>query len=284
METVAVFGVGLIGGSFALALRHAGFQGRILGVSSPATIERALALRVIDAGLDEESAAREADLLYLAQPIHEIISCIGRLDNWVKPSALVTDSGSTKTTITFCASQFLHRCQFLGGHPLAGKETTGVSSAEPQLFLARKYVVTPRNPQELSTAAATNFLSWLDKIGALRVVMDAAEHDRAVAHTSHLPQLAATALGVALKESDANLDIFGPGLLDMTRLAMSPFSVWSDILETNSREIQLALLSYIGVLQRFTDVLASTQMQAEFEKASALALQLRGAKAFLGGK
>jgi len=284
METVAIFGVGLIGGSFALALRHAGFKGAILGVSSPATLERAIALRVIDAGADEETAARQADLLYLSQPIHEILNCLTRLDPWVKPDALVTDAGSTKTSVTQQACAYLHRCQFLGGHPLAGKETTGVSSAEPQLFTGRKYVVTPLSAADLTTAAATNFLSWLHRIGAVRVILTPAEHDRTVAHTSHLPQLAASALALALRSSEANLDVFGPGLLDMTRLAMSPFSVWNDILETNSHEIQQALLSYIAVLQRFTEIAGTPEMQSQFEQGADLARQLRGSQTFRGAK
>ncbi len=282
METVAVFGVGLIGGSFALALRQAGFKGAILGVSSPRSIEQALALRVIDAGVDEETAARQADLIYLAQPIHEIIHSIARLDPLVKPDALVTDAGSTKTAVTQQASRYLHRCQFLGGHPLTGKETAGVSSAEPQLFLGHKYVVTPLHPEQLAVTQVRNFLMWLDKIGAVRVVLDPAEHDRTVAHTSHLPQLAATALALALKNSGANLDVFGPGVLDMTRLAMSPFSIWKDILETNSREIRSALSIYIAALQHLTDAVGSEDMRDQFEQAADLARQLRGSKMFRG--
>lgn len=284
METVAVFGVGLIGGSFALALRQAGFKGTILGVSSPPTIERALALRVIDLGANEETAAREADLLYLAQPIHEILNCLSHLDPWVKAGTLVTDAGSTKTAVTQQAARYLHRCQFLGGHPLAGKEITGVSSAEPGLFLGRKYVVTPLQPERLATPAADNFMTWLRKIGAIPVVLDPGEHDRTVAHTSHVPQLAATALALSLKDSGVDLDVFGPGLLDMTRLAMSPFSVWKDILDTNSTEIKHAMLSYISVLQHVTELLGSEDTRGQFEQGADLARLLRGSKPFLGNK
>src|SRR5271163_556684 len=99
METVAIFGVGLIGGSFALALRKAGFRGRIIGVSSDDTIRAALALQVIDEALPPQQAAEQADLLYLAQPIHRIIASLAELDAWVKPEALITDAGSTKQAI-----------------------------------------------------------------------------------------------------------------------------------------------------------------------------------------
>src|SRR5579862_6730759 len=99
MQTVAIFGVGLIGGSFALALREAGFSGRIIGVSSPETIRKAVELGVIDAGLSAEQAAGSADLIYLAQPILRIVEILPQLDPWVRPDALVTDAGSTKSTI-----------------------------------------------------------------------------------------------------------------------------------------------------------------------------------------
>src|SRR5579864_888608 len=99
MKTVAIFGVGLIGGSFALALRKAGFSGRILGVSSSETIRRALELGVIDEGLPAQQAAQAANLIYLAQPILRIVEILPELDAWVRADALVTDAGSTKSTI-----------------------------------------------------------------------------------------------------------------------------------------------------------------------------------------
>src|SRR5450432_206945 len=110
MNTVAIFGVGLIGGSFALALRKAGFSGRIIGVSSPQTIRRALELGVIDEGAPAQDAAQAADLIYLAQPILGIIEILAELDPWVHPDALVTDAGSTKSTIVDRAGA-ISRCQ-----------------------------------------------------------------------------------------------------------------------------------------------------------------------------
>src|SRR5579872_2524255 len=119
MKTVAVFGVGLIGGSFALAIRKAGFTGRIIGVSSPDTIRAALVAGVIDEALPAEEAAGLADLLYLAQPIHKIIDSLEELGRWAKPGALITDAGSTKQAIVDRAAQVISRVQFLGGHPMA---------------------------------------------------------------------------------------------------------------------------------------------------------------------
>ena len=143
MRTIAIFGVGLIGGSFALALRKAGFTGRILGVSSPDTIRRALELNVIDAGVPAEEGARAADLIYLSQPILRIIESLPELSQWVQPGSLVTDAGSTKSMIVEQAAALFAPGQFLGGHPMAGRERRGVDAAEADLFRGRPYVLTP---------------------------------------------------------------------------------------------------------------------------------------------
>ncbi len=202
METVAIFGVGLIGGSFALALRKAGFTGRIIGVnpgvSSDDTIRAAIALNVIEEALPAEEAAARADLLYLAQPIHTIINSLSGLNSWVKPDALITDAGSTKQAIVDRASQVISRAQFLGGHPMAGRERRGVEAAEADLFQGRPYVLTPRSPSELESPTAREFLGWIPRIGSFPVILKPDEHDRIVAFTSHLPQLASTALAATL--------------------------------------------------------------------------------------
>ncbi len=163
MKTVAIFGVGLIGGSFALALRKAGFSGRILGVSSPATLQRALDLRVIDEGAPAREAAQAADLIYLSQPILRILEILPDLNDWVQPQALVTDAGSTKSTIVARATSAISRCQFLGGHPMAGREQRGVEAAEARLFEGRPYVLTPRSQAELETTHARELLDMQDR-------------------------------------------------------------------------------------------------------------------------
>jgi prephenate dehydrogenase len=275
METVAIFGVGLIGGSFALALRKAGFTGRVVGVSSPATIERAIELGVIDLGSTAEEAAADADLIYLAEPIHRILERLPDLNGQVKPEALITDVGSTKSTIVEAASRVVGRCQFLGGHPLAGKERRGVEAADADLFAGRKYVLTPRSSADTSTPAAVRFLEWIVRIGATPVIADPDEHDRAVAYTSHLPQLASTALASMLRERDRALEISGPALLDMTRLALSPFETWHDIFATNKPAIQQALSNYIRTLQAFSVMLDSQRMREQFDRAAAAAQRLR---------
>ncbi|HSV13378.1 MAG TPA: prephenate dehydrogenase/arogenate dehydrogenase family protein, partial [Tepidisphaeraceae bacterium] len=140
MNTVAIAGVGLIGGSFALALRKAGFQGTIIGVSSPATVQKALSLGVIDEAMPLAEAVSAADLVYLAQPISQILETLDVLDT----DALVTDAGSTKAVICDRARRLK---RFVGGHPMAGKESRGVEHADADLFRGRPYVLTMHEPQ-----------------------------------------------------------------------------------------------------------------------------------------
>jgi prephenate dehydrogenase len=276
METVAIFGVGLIGGSFALALRKAGFTGRIIGVSSDETIRTALALKVIDEAMSASQAAAQADLLYLAQPIHRIIDSLAELDPLVKPEALITDAGSTKQAIVNRASQAITRGQFLGGHPMAGRERRGVEGAEADLFQARPYVLTPQAAAELGRPAVRDFLAWIPRIGSFPVIMNPEEHDRTVAFTSHLPQLASTALAALLEDRpEPQSGVYGPALVDSTRLALSSFDIWGDILDTNRHHIAMALERYIAKLEEFRGALGRNAMQRQFDQASRLAARVR---------
>lgn len=278
MQTVVIAGVGLIGGSFALALRQGGFEGRILGVSSPQTIREALRLGVIDEGLPLEQAVPQADLVYLAQPIGRILDTLHHLDPLVKPEALVTDAGSTKGQIVATAHRHLRRCAFLGGHPMAGKESRGVAAADAALFRDRTYVLTPAAQQDLESAQAREFWQWIERIGARPVVIGPDEHDRVVSLTSHLPQLASTALAAVVAdgiEFDEQLAISGPGLIDSTRLALSAFELWRDILATNADAIEQALGAYIARLEHLRENLRSRQLQEEFTAAATLAQRLR---------
>ena len=278
MKTVVIVGVGLIGGSFALALRKAGFRGRIIGVSSPKTVEAARKRGVIDEAGSLESAVPWADLVYLSQPISGILTTIEDLDPLLQEGALVTDAGSTKTEIVGRASRHIRRGQFLGGHPMAGKEKRGVEEAEPELFAGRTYVLTPEGPAGMETPEAQQFVEWIRRIGGVPVVLDAAEHDRIVSFTSHLPQLASTALAATVArrvDLAKNGRIAGPGLEDTTRLAMSSFDIWQDILATNADHVESALDAYISELRDLRAKITDARMRSEFELASDFARRLR---------
>lgn len=273
-QTVAIVGTGLIGASFGLALRKAGFDGEIVGVSSQRALADAVAAGAIDRGAPLAEAVGQADLIFLSQTIGRILDTIHHLDPLVRPGALVTDAGSTKCDIVDLARQSIHNCQFLGGHPMAGKETRGAASADAELFRNRTWVLTPDEPGELETPAAQEFHAWLKQMGARIVVLDCDEHDRVVSFTSHLPQLASTALAAVVDEA-GRLEVSGPGLFDMTRLAGSAYELWRDILATNHEHIDRALAVYIQKLEHMRENLRTRQLQEEFQRGAGLANRLR---------
>ena len=157
MNTVAIVGTGLIGASFGLALRQAGFSGAILGVSSERAVADAVAAGGIDRGLPLADAIPQADLVFLSQAIGQIIETIRLLDPLIRAGALITDAGSTKAEIVDAARRNISRAQFLGGHPMAGKEQRGAMAADAALFHNRTWVLTPDAPGELDTPAAADF-------------------------------------------------------------------------------------------------------------------------------
>jgi prephenate dehydrogenase len=278
MQHVVIVGTGLIGSSFGLALRQAGFTGTITGVSSAPAIAEALAAGAIDRGAPLAAAVPEADLVFLSQTIGRILDTIRHLDPLLEPGTLVTDAGSTKCEIVDLARQTLTRAQFLGGHPMAGKETRGASAADPDLFRGRTWILTPDEDAELRTSVALEFRMWLDRIGARVLTLDADEHDRVVSLTSHLAQLASTALAATVSDelgAPPRLRAAGPGLEDMTRLARGSYEIWRDILATNTEHIERALSLYIQKLEHMRENLRTRQLQEEFERGAALAERLR---------
>jgi prephenate dehydrogenase len=264
--SVAIVGVGLIGGSFALALRASGFAGKIIGVSSPEAVRVALDRGVIDEALPLAEAAGAADLIYLARPIEGILSVLDELDAYVRPGTLVTDAGSTKGAICKRAAQKIQRGRFVGGHPMAGKEARGAGEAEASLFRGRPYILT--SPcQELEQLVAA--------FGARLVIMPAEQHDALVALTSHVPQLISTALAASIGTEPEAARVAGPAAMDLTRLALSPYDIWRDIFATNAENIDAALGVFIGMLEGLRNGLRGPQIQAAFEGAAKAARELR---------
>jgi prephenate dehydrogenase len=268
MQVVAIAGTGLIGGSFGLALRAAGFQGEILGISSPSSIEKAIHHGAIDRGATLAEAAGRADLLYLAQPVGRILAVIRELPRILGERALVTDVGSTKQIIVDAARKYLPPGSFIGGHPMAGKESRGVDNAGKDLFRGRTYVLTPLRPEDIEDARVQDLLEWIRRIGAREVIMGSEEHDYRVAYGSHLPQLASTALAATLSQTET---LTGPGARSTTRLALSAFDIWRDILATNAEPITEALTAYIQELEHIRENLRTRAIEEEFERGAAFA-------------
>ena len=281
MDHIVIVGTGLIGASFGLALRKAGYKGTITGVSSARAIADAMAVGAIDGGASLEEAVPEAHLVFLSQTIGRIMDTIRHLDPLLQPGTLVTDAGSTKCEIVDLARQCITRVQFLGGHPMAGKETRGAAAADGELFRNRTWILTPDDKEELRTSCALEFRIWLNKIGARVLTLDADEHDRVVSLTSHLAQLASTALAATVADKlggPPRLEAAGPGLEDMTRLALGSYEIWRDILATNSDHIDRALGVYIQELEHMRENLRTRQLQQEFERGREFAARIRAPK------
>jgi len=275
METVAIVGVGLIGASFGLGLRRSGFRGEIIGVSSGKAIAAGLARGAISSSATLPEAVECADLIYLAQPVDRIMETIPKLTGCLRAEALVTDAGSTKEQIVACALANLPAGSFLGGHPIAGKEQRGAEAADGELFCKRPYILTPHPGSE--SAVSQTFRLTLRSLGAVVLEMSPQEHDSTVALTSHLPQLISTALAATLYR-DGNprvTEVFGPGLLDMTRLALSSPELWESILATNKTAVREAVEAFLKVLTELKATIGERELAHTFEHSAEFAKALR---------
>jgi prephenate dehydrogenase len=277
---ISVLGTGLIGGSFALALRKHVPEIRVIGWDRPEVLRQAAALGVILEQADDLPAAvRGADLVYLALPIGVTLDLLPAVARLVEPQALVTDACSTKTVLCrAAATHFTSTARFLGGHPMAGREGSGIANADPGVFRGARYALIG-SEDDLDPRAA-ELATLLRRIGAVPVWLDAASHDRAVAYVSHLPQLLAVALGALLQQSanqgDSLLALAGPGLRDALRLAGSPYPLWRDICLTNREQIVSALESIIHQLDHLRTHLQDRALEDDFLSANELYKKLRG--------
>lgn len=281
---VSIIGLGLMGGSWGLALKKRGFKGCRVGCDRQDIVNWALALGAVDAGEhDLTRAVEDADLVILATPVGAILDLLPKLKEAVSPNALVTDVGSTKRVICQKAREaFDDQPLFLGGHPLAGKEKSGLENADAMLFENARYVLAPLTPDHLSDERVKAFSRLLEAVGARPFVSDAASHDRAVAYLSHLPQLVSSGLASLVSEQSAEdflpLELAASGFRDMTRLADSPYGLWRDICLTNIENIQTALEALIEKLEAMKLHLSDRELEREFKEARKLRERLRELK------
>ncbi len=288
-ETVAIIGVGLIGGSMGLALKRKGFGGKLVGVDEPHVLERALNRGAIDAGFDNDrllEAVAQADLVLLAMPIKGIIEMLQKIGPYIKRGALITDVGSTKRQIVETANIHLPSgTDFIGGHPMAGSEFRGVQAADPFLFENTIYVLTPHRPVDTEKRRA--FGELLELIGAKVLLLQPRLHDEIAAAVSHLPQMVAVAMMnmVASKQSESPhfLKMAAGGFRDITRTSSSPFGIWEDIAATNSDMIVQAIDEFITELESIKRIIDhSNRLDDYFHEAAKNRLSIpKDTKGFL---
>lgn len=248
-ERLAVIGVGLIGGSFALATRTRGLVARVVGCArSEGTRTAALECGVADEVTDDPAfAVTDADLVYIAAPVGAMGPIMEAIAPALTPGVLVTDAGSTKERVAELACiHLVDRCVFIPGHPMAGSEQAGPRAARADLFDGKPYILTPLPSTPVEELQRLRNL--LRSIGAHVVLAEASQHDRLVAATSHLPHLVAAALSGALSDLAARTgDIHpftGSGVRDATRIAKGPPEVWRDILLDNRENVKAALRAF----------------------------------------
>lgn len=252
MRRVAIVGYGLIGGSIGLALRDR---------------RPDLTVVAIDAS-DPLAAAAGADLIVLSAPISQNLRILKELPAHVPGEALVTDTGSTKAVTVAAAETLPARLRFVGGHPIAGGATAGLGAASKELFHGARWILTPT--PRTHTDDITRLREFIETLGATVHLMDAASHDRLLAYTSHLPQLAVSALlhVVGQAVGQTGLEFAGAGLRDSTRLASSPAPLWADVIRSNRDNAERALDALIAALQDLRDRGDDTALERIFSDAA----------------
>jgi len=284
INRVTILGTGLIGGSFALALRKYTTDLHITGWDRPEVIQEAQSLNAIDSAssADLAPALANADLIYIALPIGATLDLLPEIISNAPANALITDACSTKLRISESAAELLPEDStklFLGGHPMAGKEHSGIAHADPDLFHNSTYALVATSSSDQADPRVTAFTKILEKVGARPLWLGAQQHDYAVGLASHLPQLAAVALASFLydhlDENGLPITLAGPGLRDSLRLAGSPYSTWRDIVLTNKQVLSAALDLFARRLDDLRERLASRDLEADFDAANELYKLLR---------
>ena len=241
-QQLGLIGCGLMGGSFALAMKQAGLVGRVVGYSkSPSTTERARQMGVIDQTAESALlAVAGSDIVLMAVPVAATDATFKAIRHLVKPEVLIMDVGSTKRDVVDAARRTLRERigSFVPAHPIAGKELAGVEHADAQLYRDRQVILTPiaQTQPELVVQAERLWAA----LGCQVRIMSAEDHDAAFAAVSHLPHLLAFAYMAGVmqqKDSEAFLQLAGPGFRDFTRIAASDPAIWRDILIANREEV-----------------------------------------------
>lgn len=276
MKKIVIFGVGLIGGSVALALKKAGSTAQIIGVGrSSQSLQAALDLGVIDAATSDVAAAvTDADIILIAAPVAQTSSILNAIKPHLAAATVITDAGSTKSDVLQCAQEILGKqfSQFVGGHPIAGAEKSGVSAAMADLYINKNVVLTPT--PETDPQATQRVKALWQQCGANVSEMTAASHDGIFAAVSHLPHLLAFALvdDIASRPNAAQLFSFAAsGFRDFTRIAGSHPEMWRDISLANKTALLNELDAYQAELARLQDLLEREDgngLQTLFERAS----------------
>jgi prephenate dehydrogenase len=278
---VAIVGAGLIGASFGAAVQKARPHVTIVAYDKPEVLRKVrLSGYGWDASVDLGAAVSEADLVYVALPVGAAIEALPEIAAKCNARALVTDAGSTKVRICKAAQKAFGGARFLGGHPVAGREVSGVEHASVGLFRGKRYVLTDDGGTGSGNdARVPAFVELVREVGAEPVWCDAETHDWAMAVVSQMPQLVAVAMArVVADETDETglpVSLAGSGLRDLLRTAGSPYEIWRDICVTNTENISRSLDRVAQAIDFLRTHLASRELENEFRGANELHTALR---------
>ncbi len=255
-RTICIVGIGLMGASFALALKARGYNGRITGVSrSTATRDKALQRSVVDfATTDLAEGVRDADVIVLCTPVRLLVEQIAAVGALCRPGAIITDMGSTKSNVIAAMNALPAHVRAIGSHPMCGKETAGIDVAEPGLYENAPWILTRSARTDDEAFAVIQALAVL--VGARPREIDVTQHDALLAHASHLPWAVSTAMVYTTDhfavDHPAVWQVTAGGYRDTSRVAASDVTMWTDIALTN----QSAILAAIRDFQFSLDQLA----------------------------
>ena len=265
-QRICIIGTGLIGCSFALALKQAGFNGHITGSArKQATLDEALALGMIDSGFtDAAKAVKNADLVMLTVPMLAVDAVLQQIAPMLASHTVITDGGSVKGSFVDSVRKYLpNLANVVPGHPIAGRERSGAAAAKADLFQQKRVLLTPLHE---STDAAVELVSGLWKMtGAHVETLEVQTHDRVLAATSHLPHVLAFGLVDMLATQQEHEEIFryaAGGFGDFTRIASGDSIMWRDICLTNGVEVSSALANLLTNLERLKHYIDSADGEA----------------------
>jgi prephenate dehydrogenase len=270
---VAIIGTGLMGGSFALAIRKHFPDARVIGFDRAPVLLEAKSLGAIhEAAPDLETAVAAADLIYVALPIAATMEFLPEIARHAPANSLVTDACSTKRAICKLAAQHFQRgALFLGGHPMSGREVKGIAGAGAELLKNAQYILVGDEKAQ-DDIRVIAFAELLIALGARPVWIEAERHDWAVGIISHLPQMAAIALALVISEETDQTglpaSLAGTGARDSLRLAASPYAMWRDIAITNKDNISYALDRLSQAVEQLRTHLTSRELEEVFAEAN----------------
>lgn len=268
IQRIAILGVGLIGGSLALAWKKGRDDLMLVGYDAPDVLDRAMQHGALDVkAASPEAAVANADLVVLATPLAPMLRLVDLIAPHLSPGTLVTDVGSVKTPVVEHAREVLpETIPFIGGHPMAGGERGGVDHADALLFENATYVLCPPATADEDLSDYPGFIDLVESTGAHVLLLDAERHDRIAAAVSHLPQLLAVLLmnhaATLNDEDDAVLRLAAGGFRDMTRIASSPFTMWRDVLIANQGPILDALGGFAAGIRKVRNRLIEENVEA----------------------